>query len=136
MGKSCYNCKHFTRYYIWLRGRFRITYKGYCEKKQRKIELCEKWEEKPDDSAEMQEDLDRKISSLRRKLTELLDVLQVDKNPIEQEEDGKNRPKARKGAVTRSAKPEKEEENRPAGEGEDIRSTAGEGGSENSGLTN
>lgn len=78
------------------------------------------------------------MTSLRRELSDLLDLLQADENPIGQEEDGKkpDRPKARKGAVTRSAKPEKEEENRPAGEGEDIRSAVGEGESENSGLTN
>lgn len=136
MEKSCYNCKHFKRYFIRARGKFRATSKGVCDLWPRKVALCEKWEEKADDRAEIQENLAYKMTSLRRELSDLLDLLQADENPIEQEEGGKNRPKARKGAVTRSAKPEKEEENRPAGEGEDIRSAAGEGESENSGLTN
>ena len=132
MEKSCYNCKHFKRYFIRARGKFRATGKGVCDLWPRKVALCEKWEEKTDDRAEIQENLAYKMTSLRRELSDLLDLLQADENPIEQEEDGKNRPKARKGAVTRSAKSEKEEENRPAGEGEDFRSTAGEGGRENS----
>ena len=138
MEKSCYNCKHFKRYFIRARGKFRATSKGVCDLWPRKVALCEKWEEKTDDSAEIQENLAYKMTSLRRELSDLLDLLQADENPIEQEEGGKkpDRPKARKGAVTRSANSEKGEENRPAGEGEDIRSAAGEGESENSGLTN
>lgn len=138
MEKSCYNCKHFKRYFIRARGKFRATSKGVCDLWPRKVALCEKWEEKADDRAEIQENLAYKMTSLRRELSDLLDLLQADENPIEQEEGGKkpDRPKARKGAVTRSANSEKGEENRPAGEGEDFRSTAGEGESENSGLTN
>ena len=134
MEKSCYNCKHFKRYFIRARGKFRATSKGVCDLWPRKVALCEKWEEKTDDRAEIQENLAYKMTSLRRELSDFLDLLQADENPIGQEEDGKkpDRPKARKGVVTRSAKPEKEEEIRPAGEREDFRSTVGEGGRENS----